>query len=115
MESVLYILAALGQPVLGALAVALMAVATWAVARLADRLGVDRDHEILHGLMDYADSAVRLAAKKLGKRLDDLTPEDVPSIVEEAADWVAENAPIWASRLGFDKRRLRQFVESRLP
>lgn len=115
MDAVIYTLVTIGQPLLGLIGAALMGVATWAIARLADRIGVERDHEMLDGLMDYADAGIQRAVKKLGKRMDDLKPDDVPAIVEDAAEWVADKAPIWASRLGFDRRGLREFVESRLP
>ena len=107
--------AALAEPVVSALTAAALAAGTWALARVAEAVGISRDHELVEALADYAEAGLRRAARELGTGVSDLAPEDAPEVVTKASAHVRDQAPKWLAKLGFTDEGLRHFVESRLP
>lgn len=103
------------ETLLGSLAAAVMAIGSWALARLAKRLGLEADSKI----RAYLDEALYRAIGYATSRLrDEGTPIliDVKSeLVARATNYILDRVPDAVSHFGLDSRSIGRLIEARLP
>lgn len=97
------------------LAVVLMALGTWALARLGRKFGLESDDRIRVYLDEALMRAVDWAKEKARQRGEDLAVIEVRhKAIAEAANEVIARVPDAVRHFGLDEARVTKLIESRL-
>jgi len=86
----------------GFLASVLSAFGSWALARLADALGVDRDRRILDAIELAMDEALRSAYNRARERYGEFKVEMESELVKDVTTQILRRFPDWLGRYDYD-------------
>ncbi len=98
------------------LGIILTALASWAIKKFADKLGVEETEKMYKYIVALIDQGLNLAKKKSIEELRDsnITIKiDNPKIAF-VAEYVVKNAPKYLARLEIDEDKLVDLIESKL-
>lgn len=97
------------------LALVLMALGSWAIARLGRKFGLESDDRIRVYLGEALVSGIGWAKEQARKRSEDIAHVEVRNkLVAEAAGYVIERVPGAVNRFGLDRQRIEKLIEARL-
>ena len=93
----------------------LMALGTWAVARLGKKLGLDADDQVRVYLDEALNRGIGWAREKAKAKAKDMATVEVRSeIVAEAVKYALERVPDAVKHFNLDEQHVRKLVEARL-
>lgn len=97
------------------LALILMAIGTWALAKLGRKFGLEADDQVRVYLGEALVGGIGWAKEQARKRSQDIARIEVRSrLVAEASNYVIERVPDAVNRFGLDRDRIEKLVEARL-
>ncbi len=97
------------------LAVVLMALGTWALAKLGRKFGLEADDQVRIYLNEALERGVGWAKEQARNRADDFARIEVRNqAVAEAANYVIERVPSAIRHFGLDRARVEKLIEARL-
>lgn len=97
------------------LALVLMALGSWAIARLGRKFGLEADDQIRVYLGEALVSGIGWAKEQARKRSQDMARIEVRNkLAAEAAGYVIERVPDAVKRFGLDRQRIEKLIEARL-
>ena len=97
------------------LAVVLMALGTWALAKLGRKLGLEADDQVRLYLNDALERGIGWAKEKATRDAQDLARVEVRNkAVAEAVNYVIERVPDALKHFELDEQRVKKLVEARL-
>ena len=97
------------------LAVVLMTLGGWAVARLGRKFGLEADDQVRVYLNEALASGIGWAKERAKSKGEDFATIEVRSqAVADAANYVIERVPAAVRHFKLDEARVRQMIEARL-
>lgn len=107
------------SPILGVgidlLAVVLMALGGWALAKLGRKFGLEADDQVRVYLNEALERGVGWAKEQARKRAEDFARIEVRNqAVAEVANYVIERVPSAVKHFGLDRARVESLIEARL-
>ncbi len=94
----------------------LMAVGTWAVTMLSQKLKLSSDSEVRAYLQDTLQRAVSFGVEKARTQAKDIGTVEVRNeVVADAANYVIGKTPDALKRLGISEDSIQDLVRARLP
>lgn len=91
-------------------------VASWALKRVADLVGVKRESDIYQQTRDRIEELVAAGERRAKRAVDDTTVAtfDNRDIINQAVDTMLTEAPKWLRELGWDRERIESIARDAL-